>query len=149
VSAELAARRTAAAAVLADFRRATDKYIDDKTQTVPRPDYSMWAWRLVEQLADVLRLREVPGAATAGLGKIFQRAHGGDSWANLGPAGQACVEQGVQAVIDHLAAARPAPDSAAEQLAEVRQVLDTFRGSVHDRQYVLERIDEIVNRDLQ
>lgn len=38
---------------------------------------------------------EKPGVT---LGEVFQRAHGGDSWANLGPAGQACAELGAQAV---------------------------------------------------
>jgi len=55
VSAELAARRTAAAAVLADFKRATDAYLDDPVKAAPRPDYSMWAWRLSSELRSVLQ----------------------------------------------------------------------------------------------
>jgi hypothetical protein len=59
VSAELKARRTAAAAVLGDFRQATDKHIDDTTCSVPRPDYSMWAWRLASELGSVLQRLKV------------------------------------------------------------------------------------------
>ena len=55
MSAELAARRTAAAAVLADFKRATDAYLDDPVKAAPRPDYSMWAWRLSSELRSVLQ----------------------------------------------------------------------------------------------
>jgi hypothetical protein len=62
VSAELAARRTAAAAVLADFRREADKYIGDPTRTVPRPDYSMWAYRLASELMSVLQRLETEDA---------------------------------------------------------------------------------------
>jgi hypothetical protein len=65
VSAELAARRTAAAAVLGDFRRAADKFTGDTTRTVPRPDYSMWAWRLSSELASVLRRLEAEDAEAA------------------------------------------------------------------------------------
>jgi hypothetical protein len=65
VSAELAARRTAAAAVLGDFRRETDKYIDDTARTIPRPDMGMWAWRLASELGSVLqRLEAEDGEAT-------------------------------------------------------------------------------------
>jgi dsRNA-specific ribonuclease len=38
-------------------------------------------------------------------------------------------------------------DQDAAQLAEVRHVLDVFGRGAHDRQYVLERIDGIVNGD--
>jgi hypothetical protein len=65
VSAELAARRTAAAAALGDFRRAADKFIDDPTRTVPRPDYSMWAWRLSSELGSVLQRLEDEDASCA------------------------------------------------------------------------------------
>jgi hypothetical protein len=51
VSAELSARRTAAAAVTADFRHEADRYIDAGG---PRPDFSAWAWRLHTELRLVL-----------------------------------------------------------------------------------------------
>jgi hypothetical protein len=51
VSAELAARRTAAAAVADDFKRETDAYIDAGG---PRPDFGSWAWRLHTELRLVL-----------------------------------------------------------------------------------------------
>ena len=55
MSAELAARRTAAAAVLADFKRETDKFIDDPARATPRPDMGTWAWRLSSELRSVLQ----------------------------------------------------------------------------------------------
>ena len=55
MSPELSARRTAAAAVLADFKRETGKYLDDPAKATPRPDYSMWAWRLASELGSVLQ----------------------------------------------------------------------------------------------
>jgi hypothetical protein len=65
VSAELSARRTAAAAVLADFKRETDRYIDTNG-TVPRPDMGMWAWRLSSELRSVLqRLDDEAGEPSA------------------------------------------------------------------------------------
>jgi hypothetical protein len=51
VSAELAARRTAAAAVAADFTREADAYLDDDGR---RPDFDSWAWRLHTELRLVL-----------------------------------------------------------------------------------------------
>ena len=103
MSAELAARRTAAAAVLADFKRETDKYIDT-SGTVPRPDMGMWAWRLSSELASVLQRLEAE-------------------------------------------AAEATPDPAVAQLAEVRRVLGAFNWELDDRQYALEKIDQIVNGD--
>jgi hypothetical protein len=64
VSAELSARRTAAAAALGDFKRETDKYIDT-SGTVPRPDMGMWAWRLSSELASVLQRLEAEAAEAA------------------------------------------------------------------------------------
>ena len=61
MSAELAGRRTAAAAVLADFRQETDRYID-AAGAVPRPDMGMWAWRLSSELASVLQRLEAEDA---------------------------------------------------------------------------------------
>ena len=51
MSAELDARRTAAAAVAADFTRETDAYIDADG---PRPDFAAWAWRLLSELRLIL-----------------------------------------------------------------------------------------------
>jgi hypothetical protein len=62
--AELAARCTAAAAVLADFKRETDAYLDDPAKATPRPDYSMWAWRLSSELRSVLQQLEGEAAET-------------------------------------------------------------------------------------
>ena len=72
MSAELAARRTAAAAALADFRREMDKYIDSKG-AVPRPDMSTWAWRLSSELGSVLQRLDVEdGQDPAQLAKVRQ-----------------------------------------------------------------------------
>lgn len=65
MSAELAGRRTAAAAALVDFRRAADKYLDDITRMAPRPDYSMWAWRLASELGSVLQRLDTEAAEVA------------------------------------------------------------------------------------
>jgi hypothetical protein len=72
VSAELAARRTAAAAELAAFRRAADEFIDDATRAVPRPDYSMWAFLLGQHLGSLLQPLEAaePELAAAKLEEI-------------------------------------------------------------------------------
>lgn len=61
-SAELAARRTVAAAVLADFKRETDAYIDDPANSTPRPDYNAWAWRLASELRSVLQRLDDEGS---------------------------------------------------------------------------------------
>jgi hypothetical protein len=50
VSAELAARATAAAAANADFRRVTDEYLD---RGGPVPDWSAWAFRLSAELTSL------------------------------------------------------------------------------------------------
>ncbi len=55
MSAELAARRTAAAAVLADFRHESDACIDDPALSTAQPDYTKWAYRLAAELASLLR----------------------------------------------------------------------------------------------
>jgi hypothetical protein len=90
VSAELAARRPAAAAVLTDYRRAM--------VGADVADRALWAGRLADMLALLL---DGPGAPLAG---------------------------------------------AAEQLEEIRLVLDAFCWETDDRQYALEQIDDIVNR---
>jgi hypothetical protein len=51
MTAELEARKTAAAAVCADFKRVTDDYLDRDGE---RPDYSGWAWRLYTALGLLL-----------------------------------------------------------------------------------------------
>jgi len=96
VSAELAARRTAAAAVLADYSR--------EAATADTADLALWAARLADMLGHVL----------------------------------AVLDDGDQA-----AAQFPA---AAAQLADIRLVLDAFDWETDDRQYALERIDDIANR---
>ena len=58
MSAELAARRTAAAAVDADFRKATDAYLKAGT---PEPNRSDWAFRLSAEVVS-LTTAAVPGA---------------------------------------------------------------------------------------
>ena len=50
MSAELSARRTAAAAVAADFHREVTAFIDDFDLTRPTPDYCSWAYRLHTEL---------------------------------------------------------------------------------------------------
>jgi hypothetical protein len=72
VSAELAARRTAAAAVLADFKSAADALIDDDTLTMPRQDYSMWAWRLASELGSVLDRLNAEAAGQDAAGQLAQ-----------------------------------------------------------------------------
>jgi hypothetical protein len=51
VSAELEARKTAAAALCADFRREADDYLD---RGADRPEYDSWAWRLYTALGLLL-----------------------------------------------------------------------------------------------
>lgn len=51
MSAELAVRRTAAAAVVADFDREANAYIAGTGEV---PDWSAWAWRLRTELVLVL-----------------------------------------------------------------------------------------------
>jgi hypothetical protein len=53
VSAELAARRTAATAVAADFDREVDAYLDRPPGTAG-PDYSRWAFRMRAELRSLL-----------------------------------------------------------------------------------------------
>ena len=90
MSAELAARCTAAAAVLTDYQRAADG--------ADVADRALWGARLADMLGLVL----------AGL--------------SAQPAGPA------------------------EQLEEIRLVLEAFDWETDDRQFALEQIDDIVNR---
>ena len=90
MSAEQAARRTAAAAVLADYQRAAAEGADV-------PDRALWAARLADMLSAVLGALDVPVAGTA------------------------------------------------EQLGEIRLVLEAFDWETDDRQYALEQIDQIVS----
>ncbi len=92
MSAEQAARRTAAAAVLADYQRAAAEGADVA-------DRALWAARLADMLAAVLGALDVPAA---------------------GPA---------------------------EQLEEIRLVLEAFDWEFSDRQLALEAIERIVNGD--
>jgi hypothetical protein len=55
--AELEARKTAAAAVVADFKRETDESIDAGG---PLPNYQAWAWRLYTSLGLLLDGMEAP-----------------------------------------------------------------------------------------
>jgi hypothetical protein len=97
VSAELAARRTAAAAVLGDYTR--------EAYTARTGDLALWAARMADMLRHVLDVLDE-----------------GDQAAEQFPA-------------------------AAVQLAEIRTVLEAFDWETDDRQYALEAIDAIVNRD--
>jgi hypothetical protein len=54
VTAELEARRTSAAAVLADFDRVSGAYLDDPSGQAPRPDYGALAYRLRTELGSLL-----------------------------------------------------------------------------------------------
>jgi hypothetical protein len=92
VSAEQAARITAAAAVLSDYQRAAAEGADVA-------DRALWAARLADMLALVLD---------------------GDGELPAGPS---------------------------EQLEEIRLVLEAFDWEFDDRQYALEAIDRILNRD--
>jgi hypothetical protein len=89
LSAELAARRTAAAAVLGDYIRAAPG--------ADVADRALWAARLADMLAAVLGALDVPAAGTA------------------------------------------------EQLEEIRLVLEAFDWEMDDRQLALEEIDRIVS----
>lgn len=62
MSAELAARRTAAAAVLGDFRRADAAFFGHSPRTAPKPNYSDWAARLATELASLLRRLDLEAA---------------------------------------------------------------------------------------
>jgi hypothetical protein len=150
MSAEMEARRTAAAAVLADFRQAVDAYLDEGK---PRPDYGVLAGRLAVELGALLDQldRETP----SGLGGFdltirqalrdairYQQANGGRGW--LGQVGlyrSAAREFGID--LGKLPAA-VAQHPAAGQLAQIRLVLDTFDWATDDRQFALEQIDEIL-----
>jgi len=66
VSAELAARRTAAAAALADFGAANDAYLDDPAGQTPRPDYGSWAYRLAVELRALIDATAPPARHAAG-----------------------------------------------------------------------------------
>jgi hypothetical protein len=90
VSAELAARCTAAAAVLADYQRSAAEGADVA-------DRALWAERLADMLGLLL---DGQGAPLAG---------------------------------------------AAEQLEEIRLVLEAFDWETDNRQYALEQIDQILN----
>jgi hypothetical protein len=90
VSAEQAARRTAAAAVPTDYQRAM--------VGADVADRALWAGRLADMLALLLDGQDAP------------------------------------------------PAGAAEQLEEIRLVLEAFDWETDDRQYALEQIDDIVNR---
>ena len=72
--AELAARVTAANAVLADFNREVDNYLDHDG---PRPDYASWSYRLAGALGQVLT--EIGAPSLAGV------AQPGGGWIS-GPA---------------------------------------------------------------
>lgn len=69
MSAELAARRTAAAAVLADFRREYDRYLGDPVNA-PKPDYPVWVLRLARHMRYLLEVPEDCGAAAVQLAEI-------------------------------------------------------------------------------
>ena len=98
MNAELAARRTAAAAALADYQNGAG--------TADPEALSLWAYRLASMLGLLL--------------------------AELDAAGQAAVQS-----------------PAAAQLAEIRLVLEAFDWESGDRQYALEQIDDVVNREGQ
>ena len=76
MSAELAARRTAAAAVLGDFRRADAAFFGHSPRAAPKPNYSDWAARLATELASQLRRLDTEdggqSAATAQLAEVRQ-----------------------------------------------------------------------------
>jgi hypothetical protein len=61
VSAELSARRTAAAAVLADFRSEYGKFLADPVN-LRAPDYPVWVLRLAAELGSVLQRLEAEAA---------------------------------------------------------------------------------------
>jgi hypothetical protein len=70
ISAELAARITAAAAVRADFHREVDDYLDRDGE---RPDYSSWAFlleRALQQVLDGIGDPDLSGIAQPGGGFI-------------------------------------------------------------------------------
>jgi hypothetical protein len=138
VSAELAARRTAAAAVLSDYQRAAAEGADVA-------DRALWAARLADVLGLVLAaLGEQRGPAqdaTCECGHAAADHHvnqvtGDSTYCNMCAAG-AC------------AAFSPAsqPAGPAGQLEEIRLVLEAFDWETDDLQYALEQIDGIVNGD--
>ena len=94
MSAELAAHRTAAAAVLGDFRRESDNALCNARHG--ELDWIDSALRLAVELESLLRELE-------------------------------------------------RPDPAADQLAQIRLVLDSFDWETDDRQYALEQIEQIVS----
>jgi hypothetical protein len=139
VSAELAARRTSAA-VLADFKRATDAYLDDPARSTPRPDYGMWAWRLSSELGSVLQ--QLEAEALCGCGHA-ERAHNAVRAAGARGFCHECAP----GACGRFAPAGARDDQTAAQLAEVRLVLEAFDWATDDREFALEQIDEIVRGD--
>jgi hypothetical protein len=128
VSAELAARRTAAAAVAADFHTTMVAWLGGGE----RPDYAAWAQRLEQHLRYVLDALDVQDRAQ--------------------PASPLAVDLDEEVTEERAAEIRAALDAAvkpqpAPELAEVRRVLEAFDWETGDRQYALEQIDGIVNGD--
>lgn len=67
VSAELAARRTAAAAVVVDFQRATNEYASGE---LVNPDWLAWAMRLAQATQQLLTVPFAPDPAVGQLAQI-------------------------------------------------------------------------------
>ncbi len=130
MSAELAARRTAAEAVLADFRSEHDRFLADPVH-LRAPDYPVWIMRLARHLRYVLdELGDEAAAARE------PRA-----------APELAIDLAEEVTEERAAEIREALDRgvAVQQLAEVRALLEAFDWETGDRQYALEHIDDIVN----
>jgi hypothetical protein len=71
--AELAARRTAAAAVLADFKRDADDFVRGRAPEPAKPSYVDWAFRLSRELQSLLDITAPAGGylTAAGLADVL------------------------------------------------------------------------------
>jgi hypothetical protein len=146
MSAELAARRTAAAAVLGDYQREVRTFVSDDTGTAPEPDAIAWAGRLAAELRSLLEQldAENPEPVTHPFVRPGQVA------AHL-PAPDNCMRCG-QPEAAHAAQPRLdgtvpilTPEADRATLTAIRAVFEVFDWETDDRQYALEQIEDIIS----
>ncbi len=154
MSAEMEARRTAAAAVLTDFHQTVDAYLDEGK---PHPVYGALAGRLAVELGALLDQldRETPSSRLGGFDLTIRQAlrdairyqqatratgrrTARSAYTARRPRSSASTSEGScrRQVAQH--------PTAAGQLAQIRLVLDSFDWESDDRQFALEQIDEIL-----
>lgn len=130
----MAARRTAAAAVLADFRREVKAFCEDLSNRAPEPDAIAWAQRLAAELRSVLEqlaaeTLDPADPADTSVWRDGYEAGARDEAASFAP---------------HPGGRETSADRAAAQLAAIRALFEVFDWETDDRQYALEQIEDIV-----